>query len=195
MRIAITGGVGCGVSEVCRQLKARDIRVISADEIGHQVLEIQPVRQKVVERFGWQILGENEKIDRLQLGQVVFSDEEARKDLNSIVHPTLLDILSQEIRHIESESGIVVVDAALIFEWGLQGFFHKVIVVEAPLQMRIQRLMQRDQLTEEQVYQRINTQLSVEKKAAQADVVISNDGTLEELHLKVDEVWEEITGV
>ncbi len=101
-------------------------------------------------------------------------------------------MLAREVRATEAQHGIVVVDAALIYEWGLQGFFHKVIVVDAPLDLRISRTIARDKLTEEQVRQRIAAQMPLEKKVEKADVVISNNGTLEELHSRVDAVWTEM---
>jgi len=101
-------------------------------------------------------------------------------------------LLAREVRAAEAKHGLVVVDAALIYEWGLQGFFHKVIVVDAPLDLRISRTMTRDKLTEEQVRQRIAAQMPLERKVEMADIVIFNNGTLDELHSRVDEVWAEI---
>lgn len=193
MRIGLTGGIGCGASEVSRRIQEKGIEVIKADELGHQVLEFQAVKQQLVEHFGNEILDPNESINRGRLGQIVFSDEERRKEFNRIVHPILVDLIADEVRKIEERRGIVVVDAALIYEWKIQSFFHKIITVEAPLQMRIQRLRQRDHFTEEQALQRINAQLPVEKKTAKADFVISNEGTLKELWSKTDAVWDIIS--
>lgn len=194
MRIGLTGGVGCGATEVARMLQARGAKFVSADEIGHKALKDPQVKDLLAQRFGRGILDAKGEVDRRRLGEIVFSDEDARRDLNRIIHPALLDMLKREVKAAEAESGIVVVDAALIFEWGLEKFFHKVIVVNAPLEMRIQRTMQRDGLTRDQVMQIIAAQLPMEKKLKSADIVISNEGTLEELHRRVDEVWMEIEG-
>jgi dephospho-CoA kinase len=192
MRIGLTGGVGCGVTEVAKRLHSKGVRVISGDQIGYQALKTPQVKNLLIQQFGPEILDEGGEVDRDRLGNIVFSDPEALRDLNRIIHPTLLDMLQREVAAVEAESGTAVVDAALIFEWGLQGFFHKIIVVDAPLELRIQRTMQRSGLSREHVIQRIRSQRPLEQKMEAADIVIVNDGTLENLHHRVDEVWEEI---
>ncbi len=192
MRIGLTGGVGCGVTEVARRLGSKGVPIVSGDEIGHLALNTPEVSRPLIERFGSKILDDENLIDRSKLGAIVFADERARRDLNRVIHPTLLDMLAREVRAAEAKHGLVVVDAALIYEWGLQGFFHKVIVVDAPLDLRISRTMTRDKLTEEQVRQRIAAQMPLERKVEMADIVIFNNGTLDELHSRVDEVWAEI---
>lgn len=194
MRIGLTGGVGCGVTEVAKRLQSKGFQVISADQIGYQALETPKVKNLLVQRFGLEILDERGEINRDRLGNIVFADAEALRNLNCIIHPTLLDMLQREVAAAEAESELAVVDAALIFEWGLQGFFHKIIVVDAPLELRIKRTMKRSGLSREQVMQRIRSQRPLEQKIEVADIVITNDGTLENLNCRVDEVWEEIIG-
>lgn len=192
MRIGLTGGVGSGATEVAEYLKKKGIPVISADEVGHRALMMPEVKHRLIERFGAAILDSEGEIDRGKLGEIVFSDEQARRNLNQIIHPVLLDMLSEQVRSAEKERGIVVVDAALIYEWGLQGFFHKVIAVSAPMKLRLERTMKRSGLSEEQVRRRIAAQMPLEEKAERADVVISNQGSISDLHKRVDEVWGEI---
>lgn len=192
MRIGLTGGVGCGVSEVAHALDNRGIPVISADKIGHQVLTRPDVKRALSECFGHKIFDTSGEIDRKRLGELIFTDKEARQDLNRMVHPVLLDVLKAEVQQREAEYDVIVVDAALIFEWGLQGFFHKVIVVDAPREVRIQRIMKRDGLSRKQVEQRIAAQWPLEKKVAAADITISNHGTLDDLRMMLDEVGDEI---
>lgn len=192
MRIGLTGGLGSGVSEVAHALEKRDIPVISADKIGHRVLTRPDIKRELSKCFSHQIFDASGEINRKKLGELIFADEAARRDLNRIVHPILLDMLKAEVQQAEAEKGVVVVDAALIFEWGLQGFFHKVIVVDAPLEIRIQRIMKRDGLSREQVEQRIAAQWPLEKKIAAADAVITNHGTLEDVNLELDKVWRGI---
>lgn len=192
MRIALTGGVSSGVSEAALWLQKKGIKVISADEIGHEILDYPDVKNSLVRRFGGAILDANGNVNRSNLGEIVFSDEAARADLNSIVHPVLLDKLAERVRQDEMESGVVVVDAALIYEWGMQGFFHRVVVVTAPMELRIQRCVQRDNLSREKVLQRISAQWPLEKKIEKADFVIENDGSIEDLHQRIEEVWGEI---
>ena len=189
MRIGLTGGIGSGATQAAKRLEAKGIAIVSGDEAGHSALTFPEVQNSLRERFGLGIFTEQGEIDRPTLGEIVFADEAARKELNRIVHPVLLDILTNEVRHLEQQSGVVVVDAALIYEWGLSGFFHRMIVVEAPLEVRLLRTMARDRLSEEQARRRLAAQWPLEKKIERADFVIHNGGTLEELYWQVDQVW------
>jgi dephospho-CoA kinase len=192
MRIGLTGGAGSGVSKAAHIIENRGVPVISADEIGHLILKRADVKESLLERFGNRILAEDDEIERHKLGVIVFSDASALLELNRIVHPLLLDTLKSNCLQSEGEKGIAVVDAALIFEWGLQGFFHKIIVVNAPREIRIQRIMQRDGLSQEQVAQRIAAQWPLEDKAAASDVVITNDSTPADLKQKLEDLWDTI---
>jgi dephospho-CoA kinase len=192
MRLGLTGGIGCGVSEAARRFEELGARVIYADDVGHEVLLMPEVNRELIEALGAQILNASGEIDRKRLGRMIFADEQARKSLNRIVHPLLLDRLAAYARALEAQGEDVVVDAALIYEWGAQGFFHKVVVVSAPVETRLDRVMARDNLTREQTLQRIQTQMPLEKKVERADYVLMNDGPLEELYRQVDEVWQSL---
>ena len=192
MRIGLTGGVGSGATQAAKRLEAKGVAVVSGDEAGHAALTFPEVQNSLRERFGQRIFTPEGEVDHPTLGEIVFADEAARKELNRIVHPVLLDILTREVRHLELQNGVVLVDAALIYEWGLSGFFHRIIVVEAPLEARLQRTMARNGLTEEQTRQRMAAQWPLEKKIERADFVIHNGGTLEELFAQVDEIWKAI---
>jgi dephospho-CoA kinase len=189
MRVGLTGGVGSGATQAAKRLATKGVAVVSGDEAGHIALTFPEVQNSLRERFGQKIFTSEGEINRPTLGEIVFADAEALNELNRIVHPVLLDILTDEVRHLELQSGVVVVDAALLYEWGLSGFFHRMIVVEAPLEARLQRTMARDGLSEEQARQRLAAQWPLEKKIERADFVIHNGGTLEELYWQVDQVW------
>ncbi len=192
MRIGLTGGIGCGTSTVARYLQTKGITVISADEVGRQVLRSADVKDALIGRFGPAIRTSTGEIDRNILGQIIFSNAQARQDLDRIVHPPLLAELKQETERIEGAEGTLIIDAALLFEWGLQNFFHKTIVVAAPLETRIARIMQRSQLSRDQVEQRIAAQMPLEEKCKISDFVIHNDGSLDELYERVDSIWKKI---
>ena len=192
MRVGLTGGVGSGATQAAKRLEAKGVAVVSGDAAGHIALTFPEIQNSLRERFGQRIFTPTGEIDRLTLGEIVFAENEALKELNRIVHPVLLDILTDEARQLELQSGVVVVDAALIYEWGLSGFFHRMIVVEAPLEARLQRTMARNGLTEEQVLKRMAAQWPLERKIERADFVIHNRGTLEELYSQVDRVWKTI---
>ena len=188
MKIGLTGGVGCGASEVARYLDSKGIPVVSGDEAGHRALTDSHVREKLISRFGSNITDKGGEIDRGKLGSIVFADQEALQDLNHIIHPTLIKILKKQVIEAKQTNPAVIVDAALIYEWDLQDFFDLMIVVTAPLDMRITRTMQRDGLSREQVLQRISAQKPVFVKAELADHIINNDGSLEDLYDKTDKI-------
>lgn len=192
MRLALTGGIGCGVSLAASRFAELGARIISADEAGHEVLRHPDVVRKLLEIFGSDILNSAHQIDRKYLAGVIFSNEEARKQLNRIVHPALLDLVAQQARAAEAAGEVAIVDAALIYEWSAQGFFHKVIVVNATLENRLQRITERDGLDRDQALARINAQIPLEKKVERADYVIENNGTPEELYRQVEAIWREI---
>jgi dephospho-CoA kinase len=136
--IGITGGIGSGKTEVAKIFKKLGAKIISGDEIGKEVVEKnRPVLKKLVRIFGEGILNGNRKLNRRKLGKIVFSSIENRDKLNKIVHPYLLSNLRKQIReHRKKDPGIVIVDAALIVEWGLQKELDYLILVESGLKNR-----------------------------------------------------------
>jgi dephospho-CoA kinase len=188
MKIGLTGGVGCGASEVARYLESKGIPVVSGDEAGHRALTDSHVREKLISRFGSNITDQGGEIDRSKLGSIVFADQAALQDLNHIIHTTLIKILKKQVNEAEQTNPAVIVDAALIYEWDLQDFFDLMIVVTASLDMCITRTIQRDGLSREQVLQRISAQKPVFVKAELADHIINNDGSLEDLYDKTDKI-------
>ncbi len=184
-----------GASEAARRLEELGVPVIRADAVGHEILQLPDIVRQLREALGDAILTPSGEVDRAILGQRVFSDAEARRALNRIVHPPLLDRLTDLARRTEAATGAVLVDAALIYEWGVAGFFHHIIVVEAPLELRIARAMQRDRLTREQALERIAAQMPLEEKVARADAVIRNAGTVAELEQEIERIWRALAQV
>ena len=122
---------------------------------------------------------ENGSLRRAQLGELIFSDKNARAKLNNILHPRILEILRQRISQLaECGASLVIVDAALIYESGIEAHFDKVVVVYAPLEQRLARLRQRDGLKTDSILERINAQLPLEKKVNRADFVVYNSFSL-----------------
>jgi dephospho-CoA kinase len=188
MRIGLTGGIGCGVSLVAERFSARGIPVVKADDVGRGFLQQAEIKRELLNAFGRDILSPDGEIDRNRLGMLVFSDPENRAILNRIMHPPMIEAIAAETRELEARNGVAAVDAALIYEWGIAGFFHKIIVVQAPLEQRLKRISMRDSLSREEVEQRIAAQMPIEEKCRRADFVIVNDGTRDELARRVDEL-------
>jgi dephospho-CoA kinase len=193
MRIGLTGGIGSGASLVARRLGELGAVIISADEVGHGILALPGVKHDLISAFGEDILDSSGDVNRMRLGKLVFSDDHARESLNRIIQPALLDRVKRLVNEAEAKGRMAVLDAALIYEWGEQEFFHRIIVVNASLETRLSRIASRDNLTRDQALARIEAQILLEKKVELADFVIENEGGLEELYKQVEAVFREIT--
>jgi dephospho-CoA kinase len=189
MRIGLTGGIGSGKSAVSRLLAERGAVVIDSDVIAREVVEPgTPGLAAVVAEFGADILRADGTLDRERLGGIVFADDGARRRLNAIVHP-LVGARSAEIVGSAPPHAVLVHDIPLLVENGLAANFTLVLVVETPIDLRIERLTRDRGITEEAARARIAAQATDAERRAVADVVIVNDGTLEELRERVADFW------
>lgn len=190
MIIGLTGGIACGKSTVSRMLAERDARIIDADLIAREV--VRPGEEAwslVVERFGRDILLANDELDRAKLGSLVFSDEQARLDLNAIVHPAIRGRMRQLTKEAQEEGIVLIVlDIPLLYESKLEYMVEKVVVVYCTVNLQLERLMKRNGFDEEEARRRIASQMSIEDKRLRADYVIDNSGTLTETEQQVDEL-------
>ncbi len=188
--IGLTGGIASGKSTVSDYLKSKSIPVIDCDKESRLVLQ-KGTRGyfRTVERFGNEILTNDGDIDRKALASIVFKSEELVKVLNEIIHPEVIDITRNYI-DIYRKNGekTVVIDAPLLIEAGMHKLCDELWVVYTSPEVQLQRAMKRDNATREQIEERIKNQSSLEEKKKLADRLISNDGTLEELYDRVDEL-------
>ncbi len=189
--VGLTGGIATGKSTVAAMFAARGAAVVDADRIAHAHQEPgQPCYRRIVEAFGKVILNAQGGIDRRRLGARVFADPDARKLLESILHPAIREACRGEIRAAEASGHpVCVVDAALILETGQQGLFDAVVVVTAPPDTQVDRLVRLRGLTEAEARQRLESQWPTSAKAALADFVIENGGELEATEAQVDRVY------
>lgn len=183
MIIGLTGGIATGKSTVSDILKDLNIEVIDADKIAHNVLEYEDVKKKIKDVFGDEVINKNGEVDRKRLGKIVFEDNKKLKKLESITHPKILEIIDNKIKKAKSE--LVVLDAPLLFETNLDEKVDETWVIYASEEIQIKRLKKRDGLNKKEALDRIKAQMDLEKKAKKADVVINNEGTIEELKNKV----------
>lgn len=190
LRIGLTGGIGAGKSAVARALAAHGAVVIDADQLAREVVEPgTPGLADVIEEFGAEVLLPDGSLDRDRLGAIVFSDAERRARLNAIVHPLVRERTAAVIAAAHPDA-VVVQDIPLLVENGLAPQFALVIVVEAPSDVRLQRLIRDRGMSPDQAHARLAAQATDEQRRAVADVVIVNDGTLADLASKVDEMWQ-----
>lgn len=188
--IGLTGNIGTGKSTVMHQLAALGAVVVDADQVAHRVMEPgQPAYQAIVDAFGAEIAPRGGPVDRVRLGQIVFADPQALARLEAIVHPAVYQAISRTVA--EAQAPVVVIEAIKLLEAGLSlRLCDAVWVVTAPREQQIRRLMASRGLSQEEATLRIDAQPPQETKAARADVVIDNSGTLEDLQDQVLRAWQ-----
>ncbi|MGY1856288.1 dephospho-CoA kinase [Modestobacter sp. SYSU DS0290] len=190
LRIGLTGGIGSGKSTVASLLAERGALVIDADRLAREVVAPgTPGLAEVVAAFGEGVLAADGSLDRPALASIVFSDPAARARLDGIVHPRVR-ARAAELVAAAPEDAVVVQDVPLLVETGQAGSHDLVLVVEAPVDTRVSRLVERG-LTEDDARARIASQATDEQRRAVADVVLSNDGDPAALAGQVERFWAE----
>lgn len=193
----LTGGIASGKSSASARLRARGVPVLDADLMAREaVAPGTPGLADLVRAFGRLILASDGSMDRKAVGLLVFHDSAARTLLNSIVHPRIRAIASERIASL-SASGepLACYDAALLVESGSHSLYRPLVVVSAPEELQVARVMSRDCLPREEALVRVRSQLPLSKKVEVADFVVENSGTLEELHSAVDSVLDSVCEV
>ncbi len=188
-RIGLTGGIASGKSTVASLLAAHGALIIDADRIVRELQEPGGAGlAAIVEAFGPSLLTEDGRLDRAALGALVFADTEARERLNGIIHPLVRAEAAARLAAAPAQQ-LVVEDIPLLVETGQAPAFDEVIVVQAPLEVRLER-MERDRgMSREQALGRIKAQATDEERAAVATHLILNDAGLPELEAQVDRLW------
>jgi dephospho-CoA kinase len=189
--LGLTGGIGAGKSAVAQRLAQLGAIVIDSDALAREVVEPgTDGLAAVVAEFGPDVLRPDGALDRPALGRIVFGDPSARARLERIVHP-LVRARSVEIVASADPAAVIVNDVPLLVENDLQAAYEIVIVVEAAESVRVARLVEDRGMTESDAHARIAAQATDEQRRAVADVVITNDGTRDELNDRVDAVWRD----
>jgi dephospho-CoA kinase len=193
--VGLTGGIGSGKSTVASMLEERGAVVLDADVFARRAVELgTPGYDAVLERFGAGVLGPGGDLDRDVLADLVFADEAARRDLETIVHPEVRRMLVEGCEPYRDTDRVVVFSAPLLVETGAFESFEVLVLVSAPVERQVERLARERGMTEEQARARIAAQAPLEDKAAVADVIVDNDGPVEELEKQVDRLWAELAG-
>ena len=196
LKVGLTGSIAVGKSFVLRTLAELGCHVIDADDIARTVVAPGSVGLKsVTQAFGEGFLQPDGALDRAKLGAIVFSDEQRRAQLNSILHPLIIAAQDDQIREIESQdpTGIVVIDAALMIESGGYRRLDKLIVVHCRPEIQLDRLMSRENLSREAAEQRIASQMPQAEKIKYADFLIDTSEGFEDTRRQVAHVFGQLT--
>lgn len=192
--VGLTGGIGSGKSTFAALLAERGAQVIDADQLGRDALK--PGRyawQAVVDSFGDEILVPGTmEIDRQRLANIVFGDRNKLAALNAITHPVIARGIADHMERLAGTDEIVVIDAALIVELGLDKACDAVIVVDAGAESRKSRLVSSRRMDPKDAQARMASQARPEDLMAKADIVVHNDGSIEDLAAEADRVWAEL---
>lgn len=192
MKIGITGGIGSGKSTVSDYLIEKGYKVIDCDKLAREVvMPGKPALKKLVLAMGSEILNEKGELDRQQTARIVFDDADKRKILESITHAAILEEVNSRVS--ENPNGINFIDAALMFETGLNREMDLVWAVVCGDDIRIQRVMERDGASREMVLARMDSQMKDEERRGLADEILENSTSKEELYAGVDRLLEKIS--
>jgi dephospho-CoA kinase len=193
VRVGLTGGIASGKSTVARMLVELGAVLIDGDALAREVVARgTPGLAQVVAEFGGDLLTEEGDLDRAALGKIVFSDDDARRRLEAITHPLIFERYA-ELEAAAPDGALVVHDIPLLAESGRADTFDEVIVVDAPPELQIRRMMDDRGWTRDEAESRIAAQASREDRLAIATYVIDNTGTLAELRARVEQVYAELT--
>lgn len=189
--VGITGGIACGKSNVCNNIRDLGYKVLDCDKISYELsLKGNALYKKIIEAFGSEILLSNGEIDRKGLGEIIFKDSSKRVLLNSISHPLIKDELIKQIALLNED--IIFIEVPLLYEAGFDDLCDYVICIFLDENIQIERLMERDLIDRNYAIKKINSQMSLEKKKLFADFIINTKGSFDETKMQVEKIIKEI---
>jgi dephospho-CoA kinase len=192
LKVALTGGIATGKSYVLARLKDRGVATIDADDIVHAALGAGTETTKAIaQRFGSAFLKPDGSVHRTLLGAKVFEDPETRQQIEAIVHPVVWDTINEWYAKLERPIGVASI--SLLYETNHQGDFDFVVVTLCPPEVQLQRILERDRMSEAQARQRIAAQMPAEEKARRANFVILTGGTMLATDRQVDDLLETLS--
>lgn len=195
LSVGLTGGIACGKSTVAEMFVRLGAYLIDLDKLAHEVQEPgAPAWRKIIDYFGDDVVGDDQKIDRNKVAAIVFNQPEKLKALNDIVHPSVYEEWQARLKSIITRDprAIILSDIPLLFEARMQSLFDLTIVVMIPPEEQIVRLMARNGMAEEEARKRIKNQMPIGDKAGLADIVINNQSSIADTRKRVQEVWSEL---
>lgn len=191
--IGLIGAIGAGKSTAAQAFANRGAWVIDADALGHDALQQPDIAARLIQRWGEKIRKNDGSLDRRAIAQIVFADPQERKALETIVFPYITTQVQQQIAaaQMNPRVAMIVLDAAVLLEAGWQNAVDRLVFVDAPRPLRLARLAARSGWSDSDLAAREAAQWPIERKKAQADAIIMNDASLEELQARIDELLKE----
>ena len=178
LKIGITGGIGSGKTTVCRIFEVLNIAIYYSDQRAKEIMVSNPeLKAKLRSSFGDIIFDSKGNLNATLLASIVFPDQQKLKTLNSIVHPFVLDDFSSWCKD-HNKDKYVILESAIIFESGIEHLLDHIVIVDAPSEIRIQRIMEREKVSKKDVLQRMRSQLTSEEKTTHSKLIIVNDGKM-----------------
>jgi dephospho-CoA kinase len=193
--VALTGGIASGKSVVSSILKELGCYIHHADRVAHEIMEPEkPAWKKIVAHFGEKILNQDKTINRSRLGKIIFSDKKEQNFLNELIHPVVLKKKKEAIEKLENEgtNTFFVSEAALTIEAGFADFFDKVVVVYCKKEIQVERLMERDQISQKEAIKKLMSQMAPEEKLKYADYIIDTSGSLQNTVEQTERVYRNL---
>jgi len=195
LRVALTGGIGTGKSTASKILNELGAFIFDADKEAKNILKNnETIQSELIAEFGTDIMSGDEKIDNNKLARIAFQDQDHQLRLNSIIHPYVFQEIDKNFDDVLEKStyDIFVIDAALIYESGADTHMDYIIVITAFLKVRMERALQRETLTRDEILKRMDLQWPEEEKIALADFVIHNDSTEEEFRDSITDIYNQL---
>ena len=195
--VGLTGGIGSGKSTFAALLVERGAHVVDADELARDAVRPgRPAWHSITDQFGDEVLVQGSlEIDRGKLADVVFADPDKLAALNAIVHPVVFEGVADALERLAHTDEIVVLDAALLLETGLHESVNVLVAVLSDRKLRYERLSTQRAMSPTQIEARMAAQISPQELEERADIVVYNNGTLDDLAREADRVWEELQAV
>ena len=197
LKVAVTGGAGSGKTSVCNRLKELGLKVISADEMAREaVAPGSEALTKIIRFFGEKVVLSDGTLNRKILRRMITDDDDARLTLERFLHNEITNLIQKNVVCAEKEGcRMVVIEVPLLFELDMKDRFDRVVVVIADKELRVKRLMERDQTSRDSAENLINVQMPDEEKVGRADYVVWNEGSMENLLESVDVLFKNLTKI
>jgi len=188
--IGLTGNIGCGKSTVAHMFEDLGVEVIEADRIGHQFLEKEKIKKRVVSIFTESILNAQGSISRKKLRNLIFKDKKKLELLNSILHPLMVKEIKKKIRM--SQSNLIIIDAAVLLEAGWDSLVDKILVVTTPYHTQLKRIKDQANFSPVEIKGIMEAQFPQSEKIKRADFIIENEGSIDKTRQQVRKLWKKL---